>query len=93
MGDVGGYQGRGDLGTDRPTPRVRITVLTPVATPVWWGGTACTISVPSAAKAKPIDAEHGGGDQHLILRGVQVGEEQKEAVTKEIPNTSARFEP
>jgi len=29
-------------------------VFIPLATPVWRGGTACTIRLPSAAKASPI---------------------------------------
>ena len=35
-------------------PSVRSTVFIPLATPVCCGGTACTIRLPSAAKARPI---------------------------------------
>src|SRR5262249_20703779 len=34
-------------------PRVRSTVFIPLATPVCWGGTAWTITLPSAADARP----------------------------------------
>ena len=35
-------------------PSVRMTVFMPLATPVWWMETACTIRLPRAAKARPI---------------------------------------
>ena len=35
-------------------PSVRMTVFMPLATPVWWLGTACTIRLPSAANASPM---------------------------------------
>ena len=35
-------------------PSVLITVFMPLATPVWWLGTACTMRLPSAAKARPM---------------------------------------
>jgi len=35
-------------------PTVRVIVLTPVATPVWSGGTASTIRLAIAANASPM---------------------------------------
>ena len=38
----------------RAPPRLRTIVLMPVATPVWSGGTASTMRLASAAKARPM---------------------------------------
>ena len=77
-------------------PSVRITVFMPLATPVCWLGTACTIRLPSAAKARPMPTPSRAAAISSCQGSLWArASSAKEAVEKTVPaqQRGARAEP
>ena len=66
----------------------------PLATPVWWAGTACTIRLPRAAKARPMPMPSSEEpiDQVVGMAWARASS-AKAAAAKAVPAISASREP